>query len=98
MNSKIFDLKYNPFLVTVGDVVTAANKGVHEIIEISYDEEKDMVVASYNQLYTEDGKQVTFYRPASCDVKLCKSAKMLLPGLKTRVLYLQNLIKRLEVI
>lgn len=85
----------NPYGLIPGDIVTAYNSGIHEILSIDETEDGKLNV-KYNQVYSMEGKKVSINRPAICDISFCKPAFLKIPEIKERVDCLQELINYLK--
>ncbi len=87
------DISYNPFGLAIGDIITATNVGIHEIV--GFELKEASIEVSYNQLFTMDGKEVKMNRPAKCDLRECKPAQLQVAKLKERIVLLENLVRRI---
>ena len=84
----------NQYELTVGDIITGYNTGIHEITKM--EEIEGDIEVTYNQVYSMDGRPVAMNRPAVCSIKYCKPAILEIPKTKERIKGLFQLLTFLE--
>lgn len=85
----------NPYGIVKGETITAYNSGIHTVIDIQPTDDGSLEV-TYNQIFSNEGREINMDRPAKCDIKYCKPALLLLPEYRRKLKWLVEFITFLE--
>lgn len=84
----------NPFDLFIGQIITAYNRGIHKVTDMW--EIDDSITIEYQQVFTIDYAPINMSTKYECDIKDCRPAVMLIPGMKQKMKDMIELIYILE--